>query len=328
MARPKKNSVADAAKLADELIAAQAAEREKGSEPAPEDDDEVTLEIPEDEPPQPPDIDTSDGFDMSSLDEPEPPPAPPDKDLAHKLSVLQGKYNAETERLSTLLSSTMTEVQSLKAQLLKKTPAAPELADLSDDDADIDSLKTQFPALYKSFMALARSEAKREVTMATKGTAEKVDAIVQKGEVDTKNAYYSRLTESLPSWEQINNHPSFLKWLNEPDEFSGTTRRNLLGAAYNRNDHTTTLKFFNAFIKEKGIRVKGKVTDDSDGLAPDTSGASVNRSNRSSGPEITRAQMQKFYQDKAMGKLDMSQADIEKMEARFFQAAREGKIKP
>lgn len=325
MARPKKNNIEEAAKIADELIAAQASSKQNDEFTAPEnpvdnfsvDDDSLVSDSE--------DLNEADGFDMSDLDEDPPEEKPTDKDLAHKLSVLQGKYNAETERLSTLLSSTMAEVQSLKDQLAKKPSTSSDVADLSDDDADINSLKTQFPALYKSFMALARSEAKREITNATKGTVEKVDAMVQQSEVEKKNNYYSKIAEAMPNWEQINNHPSFIRWLNEPDEFSGTTRRNLLGAAYNRNDYATTLKFFNAFIKEKGIRVKGK-PNDADDIAPDTSGTSVNRANRTNTGTISRAQMEKFYQDKAHGKLTGTQADIDKMEARFFQAVREGKV--
>jgi hypothetical protein len=321
MARPRKNVVEDAAKRADELIAIQAAARTGDDEPAPDDDPPVDeLANLEDE-----GSDGQDGFDMSGLDDEPAPDLTQNKDLEHKFSVLQGKYNAETSRLSSLLSTTMTELQDLKARV--NGPRTPELANLSDDNASIESFQEEFPGLYKSVLALARNEAKREVTNATKGTTEKVNAIVQQGEMDKKNVYYSRLAETLPSWEQINSHPAFLKWLNESDEFSGTSRRNLIGAAFSRNDAATTLKFFNAFIKEKGIRVKGR-PNDSDDIAPDTSGASVNRNSRGTGGEITRAQMQKFYQDKAQGKLSGTQAEIDKMEARFFQAVREGKVKP
>jgi len=321
MGRPRKNKVEEAANLANELIAAQAALKTGNDELAPEDETPVDeLDIPDDS-----DSTDQGDFDLSALDEEEPAPiVQDDKKLAHQLSVLQGKYNAETERLSNLLSSTMTEVQNLKTQLVKKVPDASGLADLSDDDASIETLKEQFPALYKSFMALARVEARREVSNATRGTSEKVDAIVQKGEVDSKNVYYSELTKALPLWEKINNHPSFGKWLNEPDEFSGTSRKNLLGAAYNRNDHVTTLKFFNAFMKEKGIRVKGR-PDDSEDIAPDTSGGG--RSNRSAPGEITRAGIEKLYQDKARGKLSMTDAEFAKIEARYFQAVREGKVR-
>uniref|UniRef100_A0A6H2A1C6 Uncharacterized protein n=1 Tax=viral metagenome TaxID=1070528 RepID=A0A6H2A1C6_9ZZZZ len=323
MGRPKgsKNSVEDAGKLADELIAAEALERQRKEGSAPDDETPPV----DDTPPLVEDEEEPAGWDLSGLDE-EPPPPADDKELAHKLSVLQGKYNAETERLSTLLSQTMTEVQALKAQLANRPTPTPELANLSDDEAGVEKFKQQFPSLYDSFAAAARVEARAEVSKATKGTVEKVDAIVQQGAEEKKQVYYSRLSEALPNWEQLNTHPVFLKWLGENDEFSGTTRRNLIGAAFNRNDHATTIKFFNAFVKEKGIRVKGR-PDDSDGLAPDTSGASVNRFYRSSGGEVTRAQMQQFYQDKAHKRLNMTDAEIAKLEAKFFQAAREGKIK-
>ncbi len=325
MARPRKNQVEDAAKLADELIAAQA-QLKTGNpdEPAPDDD---TLSVDDsDEPAGDDDLEGSTGYDLSGLDD-EPPVAPDDTDLAHKFSVLQGKYKTETERLSSLLSSTMTEVQNLKAQLASRPSTIPEIADLSDDNVAVDSLKEQFPTLHKSFMALARIEASKEITKAVKGTTEKVDAIVLQGAEDKKNLYYARLSELIPSWEQINNHPAFLKWLGETDEFSGTTRKNLISASYGRNDYVTTAKFFNAFIKEKGIKIKGKLSADTDDIAPDTSGASVNRNVRLQAGEISRAQIAKFFQDKAQGKLVGTEAEIAKMEAKFFQAVREGKVR-
>lgn len=321
MARPRKSStVEEQAKLADELIQAQAKLRGGDNEPAPDDEDNELPPVDDsDDPPE--DNEGLEGYDLSSLDEDEPPPQA-NKDLEHKLSVLQGKYNAETERLSTLLSQTMTELQTLKAQVNTRPHKQDEHEDLPDEDTSVDALRATYPSLYKSFLKLAKDE----VMKATKGTQDKVEEITKQADEKRKEVYYSRLSEAVSSWEQINNHPSFLKWLNEPDEFSGTTRRNLLAAAHYRLDYKTTAKFFNTFIKEKGIRVKGK-SNDSDELAPDTSGASVNRSNRSTGGEVTRAQMQKFYQDKANGKITGTQAEIDKMEAKFFQAVREGKVR-
>ena len=320
MARPRKNKVEDAAKLADELIAAQAKLKDEGNEPALEDEGTSPVDDLDGLPPD--DLDESDDeWDLSRLDEGS-PPAPDDKNLTHKLSVLQGKYNAETERLSTLLSQTMTEVQTLKAQLARRTEQ-PTGDDLPDENVAIDSLKEQYPTLYKSFLALARAE----VAKAVKGTSEKVDQIVQQGADDRRSVYYTRLAEKVPHWDKINNHPAFLKWLDEMDEFSGATRKVLLGAAYNRTDYNTTAKIFNAFLKEKGIRVRGKQSEDAENIAPDTSGGGTNRNLRSTEGFVARAEIDKFYQDKAHGRLTGTEAEIAKKEARFFQAVREGKVR-
>jgi hypothetical protein len=330
MARPKKiNTVVDAGKLADELIAIEAAKNKDPEDSAPEN---IQVDNPEgeDEPVSNADEDTM-NYDLSKLDEEELPPEQierEDKDLAHKFSVLQGKYNAETTRLSNLLSQTMTELQVLREQVAKQTPE-PQVTveDASGENAGIETLKEQYPELYKGFLNLARQEARIEVDRVVKGTNEKVDAITKDSFEAKQNTYYARLSEMVPSWEQINNHPAFAKWLNEPEEFSGTTRRNLLGAAYNRLDANTSAKFFKAFIAEKGIKFRGNQASEDDEIAPDTVSGNIGRGSRVQTGEVTRAEMQKFYQDKAQGRLLGTETEIAKKEARFFQAIREGKVR-
>ena len=323
MGRPKKvtNNVEDAVKLADELIALEAEKKDKANDPAPEDkapvdESEVNLDNAE----------SDETYDLSNLDE-EPDVVAEDKDLAHKYSVLQGKYEAETGRLSRELSQLNTELQALRTQLATRSSASDAtIDDTSSGDAGVETLREQYPELYKGFLSLARQEAKAEVTRTFKGTSEKVDAIVRESDETKKTNYFTKLSELVPAWEQINNHPSFAKWLIEPDEFSGTNRRNLLGSAFNRLDAVTSAKFFNAFIKEKGIKVRGSQSSDDDDIAPDTSGGNVRPQSRIRSGEVTRAEMQKFYQDKAHGRLSGTEAEINKKEARFFQAVREGKV--
>jgi hypothetical protein len=322
MARPKKvsNNVEDAAKLADELIALEAAARNGNSNDSALDENQVdesetNLDNAE----------SNDTYDLSNLED-ESNVVTEDKDLAHKYSVLQGKYEAETGRLSRELSQLNIELQALKVQLATKSSVSdPALDEASSDDAGVEALREQYPELYKGFLLLARQEAKAEVTRSFKGTSEKVDAIVRESDETKKANYYTKLSELVPAWEQINNHPSFAKWLIEPDEFSGTNRRNLLGSAFNRLDAVTSAKFFNAFIKEKGIKVRGQSSNNDD-IAPDTSGGNVRPQSRIRAGEVTRAEMQQFYQDKAHGRLSGTEAEINKREARFFQAVREGKV--
>jgi hypothetical protein len=317
MARQKKQqSVEEGARLAEELIRAQAELRNKDEDESALDDDTPVDDLHDDSLNLQDDLDGGD-FDLSKLDDEVDDEPPENKDLAHKFSVLQGKYNTETKRLSDLLSQTMAELQELKQRVPDKSSNIP---DIIDDSVDVEKLKNQFPTIFNSLVALA----KREAEKATKGTVDKVDAIVQQTEVERKKSYYSNLTKEVPLWEKINVHPSWIKWLSEVDEFSGTTRQNLINAAYNRMDYITTAKFFRAFMAEKGIKVKDKSVNDDD-IAPDVTGTSVNRSTKQSKNKITRAYVEKFYKDKAQGKLIGTEAEIAKQEAAIYQAVAEGR---
>lgn len=337
MAKKRSTNVEEAARLADELIAAQAARKAESNSQEDGDikesqklEDNDDLNIAQDENISTEDTSISDDYDLSSIEDStvvENANSDSDKrikELEHKYSVLQGKYSAETERLTQLLSTTMEELQRLRVQI-EDVPSKKD--DLSDDESGVENLKEQFPALYKSFLSLARSEAKNEVTKATKGTAEKVDTIMRQSEDERLNMYYGRLKEIVPAWEKINSHPVFLKWLSEMDEFSGTQRKVLLQSAFGRRDPVVTAKFFNAFIKEKGIKVKEKSTI-ADNIAPGSTGSNIsNPSARNNSTKIPRSEISKFYQDKIQGRLsNMSEADIAKQEARYFQAVREGRV--
>jgi hypothetical protein len=266
------------------------------------------------------------GYDFSNLED-EPPveqqPSNESKEIQRKYDVLQGMYNTETKRLSDLLAQTMQEVEVLKGKLNK-----PSVPDEPAEDASIETLKEEYPALYKAFMALAKQEVQREVGSAMKDTTAKVDAIQQRTEVDSRNVYYQRLAELVPGYEQINSHPAFLKWLSEPvSELSPVPRRDFLTRAFNSMDAAGTAKFFNAFIKEKGVRVKGKFNPPDDIVAPDDSGnvARVNKAGTQG--TVTRAEIAKFYQDKMAGLLPGTPEEIAKREARIFQLVREGKVR-
>ncbi len=304
----------EAGQLADELIA-ENANKENALE----------VEFSEDETPPVDEGVADDSIDLSSLDEeaPEPEPEDPDK-LAHKLAVLQGKYNAETERLTAMLSQTMSELSALKTRsgsrnedeiIASRTPA--------NIDADLEKLKVEYPSLYKGMLAAAKSEAKKEV----EGTSQKMDAMIQQTVRDKRSNYYQELSTSLPMWQQINNHPAFFKWIDEPDGISGTPRRAFLADTFDRMDARGTLRFFNAFIKEKGIRVKGSSESSSEDIAPDTSGVSVNRKIGSQTGGITRAQIEKFYQDRAQNRFTGTEEDARKYEAKIMQAVKEGKVR-
>jgi hypothetical protein len=306
----RKKQIEDAAREADKLIQQNAAAlTDPDSAPDPElVDGEIELEDKGSQ--------EMEGYDLSNLDDEPAPQAQPDvKDIQHKYEVLQGKYNAETQRLSDMLSKTMQEVEAFKTH----TPTKDD-----DEEPEVDTFKEEYPALYKAILALAKKEVQSEVGKALKGTETKVDAMIQRSENDNKNLYYTRLAELVPGYEQINTHPAFLAWLSEPvSDLSTNSRRDFLSRAFNNLDAVATAKFFNAFIKEKGVRAKGKppATDD---IAPDSSG-NVERVNRQQSGSISRAEIAKFFQDKMAGLIPKEEAA--KKEARIFQLVKEGKVR-
>jgi len=245
--------------------------------------------------------------------------------LQHKFDVLQGKYNAETERMNTMLSTVMQQVTDLKAEneRLKANPSAPD-ADTGEDD--LEKIKTEYPTLYKGLLAVARKEVKTSVQEATARSEEKVDGLLKKSAEKDRASYLEALTAEIPRWREINVHPTFIKWLEVKDRLSGRPKSELLLNAYNGMDVKTTAAFFLDFMQEKGIRNQGsKIASDED-IAPNDSGVNIT-GNRKGGFTITQPQIDKFYKDRAMGRFAGTPEEAAKFEARIFQAIREGKVK-
>jgi hypothetical protein len=300
---------------ADEMIARLA--KEKGIEP----DEQVDENVLQDEPA--PDLDELSEDDLSKLDEDE-DETPPPNNYEQQYNVLQGKYNAETSRLGEALTNALGQIQSLRLEVenLKKGKGNAEVNEGGDEDEDIEKLFNEYPSLVKGLVAVAKREAKNT----TKDTEARVENLAQKNAANDRNKYYESLTERIPRWQELNAHPTFLKWLAVRDKYTGQPRSNLLRSAFDQLDVTTSAVFFEDFMQEKGIRNQGsRAETDTDEIAPNTSG--LNSQQRKTKPgTITRAEIDKFYQERARGKFAGTEEQAAAFEKRMMQAVKEGKV--
>lgn len=301
----------EAGEEADRLIAENAKNKANTDDPPVSDEQAFTLD---DEPA--PD-DNPQGDDLSFLDD-EPPPRDDDKDYKHMYEVLQGKYNAENKRLGDFNSQLLSQVEELKAQVasIKEGGVGPEM----DIDAEIESLKAEYPRLYKGFLALARKEA----GVATKKTEERVDGIVQHTIAGDQEKYLAALTEKIPLWQKINAHPTFNKWLQAVDVFSGKTKFALLRSAYDRLDVNASVAFFEDFMKEKGIRNQSARSSDDESIAPNTSGIRADDKSDRTGT-LTRADIAKHFEGRRKGLY--TPEECAKFDKRMHKQISEGKLK-
>ncbi len=284
----------EAGQKADELIAEQARIKAQNTEGNLDQDD---TDLDEPLAPTNPEVDLDlsqdDDLNLDGIDDDQ------EKD-DHKYNVLQGKYNAETERLSNMLSQVMTENQQLKDRLdIISQGSNIDLNNVASDDPDLESLKTEYPKLYKGFLALA----KNEMRGALKKTEDKVDGFVARSVVTEREKYYKELTGIIPQWNKINVHPSFTKWLMAKDKFSGQSKQSLLRSAYDRMDVEASAAFFESFMAEKGIKNQNSEISDSESIAPNTSGIGTGTRQIKPG-SITRAEIAKCYSDRARGKFN------------------------
>lgn len=258
-----------------------------------------------------------------------PPAAPPADDFKHKYDVLQGKYNAEIGRMNKMLSDVYTEKEQLAAQLNQSAaPANPYTDDAQVDEttSSIEFLKAQYPDAYPGIEALI---AKRsvEVLKPVADNMAKVAAEI-KGDKYTKD-----LDSRLPNWRQVNADPDFGAWLDVPDRYTGATRRQILRDAYNKGDSERTLAFFEDYVT---IRQGGQPPPSPPPQSPPQQRADIDTYPSTSGSPtpstqekgiVNKADIDRFYRDRAQGRFIGSEEDAARVESRFFRAIKEGKVR-
>lgn len=154
---------------------------------------------------------------------------------------------------------------------------------------------------------------------------------------DARGRMLSVLDDKLPNWREVNRDENFVNWLQLPDLYSGDIRHNLLKAAYERNDATRVLAFFNGFLAEEAAmspaearqeetRAPAPVLDPKSLAAPGRAKSAAAQAPAEK-PIFTRAQITKFYADAAAGKFKGRDADRDRLERQIFEAERDGRIR-
>jgi hypothetical protein len=64
------------------------------------------------------------------------------------------------------------------------------------------------------------------------------------------NDIYALLDSEIAGWRELNTHPDFLAWLQNPDSYSGQLRANMLRAAFHNGNANIVRNFFQGFLNE------------------------------------------------------------------------------
>lgn len=240
------------------------------------------------------------------------------EDFEQKYNVLKGKYDAETQRMTQMLSQTMAEKEALRLKFEANAPVRKE--DTFDSDPDIQNIITEYPSLAKGIEKLASKIVAEKI----KKTEAAVSERLNKTELDT---YHSQLDAKVKDWRKINADPKFMEWLQVRDRYTGATRHELLMHSFNNFDAETSATFFSDYAKEKGLAVQSKKNAKETNMALDTAGNDLPPQGGKKTGYISRADITQFYRDRAMGKFQGSEETAAKIEARILRAVKEGKVR-
>lgn len=279
------------------------------------------------------------GGDTESSPEPAPEPAP-QEDWKAKAEEAEQRYRS----LQGIFNATNNEVRELKAQL-EQLMAAPKEPEKEPEEKPVVT-DDELADYGEDLVSMVRRIAAAEAAKATKDLTPQIERIegrvtesVEKQNVTT---VYSQLDADVPDWRAINKSQEFLEWLAQPDPYSGTFRKNLLGAAFESGDAGRVVAFFKGFITDNATvapqpapvtktpappKANGEL--ELDQLAGPKAGASSAEqvSADVSNPTVNRADIAKFYQEVTAGRYKNNPERQREIEAMIAAAMQEGRVR-
>ncbi len=243
--------------------------------------------------------------------------------LKHKYSVLQGKYNAEVPRLSE-------ENRQLKEQLQN----APSSADGSQAPVDISQIDPeQYREYGDEFVGMAQTL--QQIAKEVGGVKDTVMQGQQQAEQSAVEQYWTQVYRDVPQFDDINNSPEFLEWLNGyMDTPQGKRIRNsVLQEAHAAGDATSVVRVFQDFVNESKNnsaaqnRQENSPSQGQPNISPPAGASSPPPASPNEAPTYTRAQVEEFFQNLSHGRFRGQEEWARAEKERILQAGRDGRIR-
>ncbi|MEM0461955.1 MAG: hypothetical protein QW318_07150 [Candidatus Caldarchaeum sp.] len=300
----------EAERLYEELVSSTGQESVEGDKPDTETGQETAAESDSEQQPQPQ----------------EQPQAQPQADYEKE------ELKRRVEMLEKLLSQVQTPAQESSQEPEKaEEPETPLISDKDIEDFGEDTVDFVKRAVQQELKRLESRLHQVEQTLNqwNSSIVPQVQQVAQ-SHIDYKEQqFWSRLSEAVPNWEEINNSQGWLDWLRQPEGLSGIQRVQFLQDAQRNYDVDRVIGFFNAYLGDTGTSsgsdAKAKQQKMISPGKARTSPASTDPQGGKSGKVFSRSDIQKFYTNVSTGKYTPEQKAA--IEREIEQAMLEGRIK-
>lgn len=272
-------------------------------------------------------------------------PQPPQQDDAeHRYRSLKGRFDAEMAKRDAQIEG----LRDLIANLQSAPPPPPQNKPVEtfsagpDTELSEDERRDYGPDLIGLVEKIAKRVA-YDVAGKVREEVQQVQRTVGSVQETTNQTAHERflaaLTSSVSDWETMNGDPEFLRWLGQPDPYSGVPRQSLLNKAVEDKSAARAAAFFQGYKRElqavspqgsqpaatspasqPGQRVPLESLAAPGRAKPGASGAPQDK------PTYTRSAITKFYDDVRRGAFRGREAEQARMEADIIAATREGRI--
>lgn len=255
-----------------------------------------------------------------------------DKDLEHKFRSMQGRLSAALGEAQAQNKTLMSQVSQLTQQveaLLTAAKAAEKKQSVAADPKDVEAFGADMVEMVKRYAELTFQnlsdqfgQSMQAVTARLNKLEEAVTGVSSRAEETLEQQFYAALAAAVPDWEQINADSRWLEWLGGVDPVYGLQRQAALDNARAKLDVKRTVNIFRAFKAQFPARTPESLSSQ---VAPSGAAAPAPASDAPAKPILSQKFVEKFYNDKAKGRL--SEDDAARIEAEINLAAAEGRIR-
>lgn len=263
-----------------------------------------------------------------------------DQSWKHKYNSINGRYK-RAEQTIREMGERMAQLENMVTQM-RNAPRQEPPKELKAERLITPEEETNWG---QELLTVVGKKAKETLTPEVIEIKNKMDELNRRLDTVDKNVtlsarekLYAVLDEKCPNWNELNQNQDFISWLGLRDPFSGAIRHNLLNQAYEQNDAPRVLKFFEGFLAEEAVTaprqnnqpdpVPGAVQKvPLETFAAPGRAKSTAPNNPVEKPIITRAEITRFYMDKAAGRYRGREDAANKFEADIFKAENEGRIR-
>jgi hypothetical protein len=269
-------------------------------------------------------------------------PKPKDQkpaDWEHKYNSLKPRYDRMQEDVR-IMSEQISSLQAALASRPTTPPAASDVRFNSERLVTPEEVRDYGDELLNVVGKKAKDELNPVVQQLQAKIAELegkfggVSNVIAQGE---QERMFAHLDTTIPTWRTLNTDPNFLSWLGLTDPFSGAIRRELLTAAFKRNNAHQVAAFFNGFLTQEAATSPAGGASAGRGLTPPRASlesfAAPGRAKAAAPnppaekPTFTHAQIAAFYHDVQTGRYAGRAAEKDALEAQIFAAGREGRVR-
>ena len=265
-------------------------------------------------------------------DEPqEPTREKPDEDWEKRYKNLRNSRDQKLYKAKSQLAGALETVGTLQQQVADLKALQPALDPFKGifTDEDKETLgDTTVDALQKATKRATEAATKplQDQLEAERKLREKQDErFAEQNKQEVYDIFISRVARAVPDWQDIDLNPEFKDFMSEP-EVDGLPRSEHFLSAENRGDAASVIRYMSDFKATQG---KAKPDPLADKLTPtgESAGSTQTIEDESEPEYISRAHVDKFYDDLNRGRYDGRHSEALAEEKRIDLATAEGRVR-